>query len=63
MSITHDESRGPASSTRPGAAADLCRITVLSTHSQVDMAVPFGVPLAILVPGIVDTIRTHRSTN
>nr|WP_271214137.1 type VII secretion integral membrane protein EccD [Rhodococcus wratislaviensis] len=63
MSITHDESRGSASSTRPGAAADLCRITVLSTHSQVDMAVPFGVPLAILVPGIVDTIRTHRSTN
>lgn len=63
VSITHDESRGSASSTRPGAAADLCRITVLSAHSQVDMAVPFGVPLAILVPGIVDTIHTHRSTN
>ncbi|MEV0945857.1 type VII secretion integral membrane protein EccD [Rhodococcus sp. NPDC049939] len=63
LSITHDQSRGAPSSVRPSAATDLCRITVLSTHSQVDMAVPSGVPLAILIPGIVDTIRSHRSTN
>jgi type VII secretion integral membrane protein EccD len=63
LSVAHDELRASAPSTRPSAAADLCRITVLSTHSQVDMAVPFGVPIAILVPGIVDTIRSHRSTN
>ncbi|WP_072687339.1 type VII secretion integral membrane protein EccD [Rhodococcus marinonascens] len=63
MSIAHDESRGTTSSVRQSAATELCRITVLSTHSQVDMAVPFGVPLAILIPGIVDTIRSHRGTN
>ncbi|MFZ2177092.1 MAG: type VII secretion integral membrane protein EccD [Rhodococcus sp. (in: high G+C Gram-positive bacteria)] len=63
MSILHDESRGASPSTRPGAAADLCRITVLSTYSQVDLAVPFRVPLAILIPGIVDTIRSHRAAN
>ncbi|WP_070377863.1 type VII secretion integral membrane protein EccD [Rhodococcus sp. WMMA185] len=62
MSIAH-EPRGTASNVRPSAATDLCRITVLSTHSQVDMAVPFSVPLAILIPGIVDTIRNHRGTN
>ncbi|NLU81761.1 type VII secretion integral membrane protein EccD [Rhodococcus sp. HNM0569] len=62
MTITRDESRH-AQTGRKSVAADLCRLTILSEHSQVDLAVPFAVPLAILIPGIVDTIRNHHRDN
>ncbi|NLG56668.1 MAG: type VII secretion integral membrane protein EccD [Rhodococcus sp.] len=58
-----DESRRKNPSVRASAAAELCRLTILAEHTQVDLAVPNGVPLAILIPGIVDTIRSHRSAN
>ncbi|NLE79273.1 MAG: type VII secretion integral membrane protein EccD [Rhodococcus sp.] len=62
MTITSGESRHSKTS-GTSAATDLCRLTVLSTHSQVDMAVPATIPLALLVPGIVDTIRSHQGSN
>lgn len=62
VTITSGESRHSRTSAT-SAATDLCRLTVLSTHSQVDMAVPATIPLALLVPGIVDTIRSHRGSN
>lgn len=63
LTITHDESRRANPSIRSTAAAELCRLTILAERTQVDLAVPNGVPLAILIPGIVDTIRSHRSAN
>lgn len=48
---------------RSVGAPDLCRITVLTRHSQVDLALPLGVPIALLVPGIVDLVASHRTDN
>lgn len=44
-------------------APDLCRITVLAQHTEVDLALPLGVPVALLLPGIVDLVASHRSEN
>jgi type VII secretion integral membrane protein EccD len=44
-------------------SAELCRLTVLSAHSQVDLAVPLRVPLTAVIPGIVDTIVNHSNLN
>lgn len=44
-------------------APDLCRITVLAQHTEVDLALPLGVPVALLLPGIVDLVASHRSDN
>lgn len=41
------------------AQSDLCRLTVLTEHTQVDLAVPHAVPVAMIVPGIVDLIDQH----
>ncbi|OAK51003.1 type VII secretion integral membrane protein EccD [Rhodococcoides kyotonense] len=38
------------------AAMDLCRLTVVAESTQVDMALPTDVPLALLLPGIVDLL-------
>ncbi|MGG7104508.1 type VII secretion integral membrane protein EccD [Rhodococcus sp. 24CO] len=48
---------------RSGPSAELCRLTVLSAHSQVDLAVPLRIPLTLVIPGIVDTIRSHSGSN
>ncbi|MFC9790906.1 type VII secretion integral membrane protein EccD [Rhodococcus sp. NPDC127528] len=40
-----------------GARTDLCRLTVLADRTQVDLALPFGVPLALILPGIVDMVE------
>ncbi|MFC8933595.1 EsaB/YukD family protein [Rhodococcus sp. NPDC057135] len=48
---------------RANHSAELCRLTVLSAHSQVDLAVPLRVPLAVVIPGIVDTIVNHSNFN
>ncbi|SNT44495.1 type VII secretion integral membrane protein EccD [Rhodococcoides kyotonense] len=39
------------------AAMDLCRLTVVAESVQVDMALPTDVPLALLLPGIVDILE------
>ena len=36
----------------PAAAADLCRVTVISPRRRVDLALPAHVPFADLFPGI-----------
>lgn len=48
---------------RSASSAELCRLTVLSAHTQVDLAVPLRIPLALVIPGIVDTIRSHSDSN
>ncbi|KSZ56294.1 hypothetical protein Z045_24110 [Rhodococcus pyridinivorans KG-16] len=54
-----------AQSETPGqvGAPDLCRITVLARHTEVDLAVPLDVPVALLLPGIVDLVAGHRPDN
>lgn len=37
----------------------LCRLTVLSDHTQVDLALPASAPLALLIPEIVGMIDRH----
>lgn len=55
----------PTSPNVPGAVAapELCRITVLTKHSEVDLALPLGVPVALLLAGIVDLVAAHRPHN
>lgn len=45
------------------SSAELCRLTILSAHTQVDLAVPLRIPLTLVIPGIVDTIADHRDGN
>ncbi len=44
-------------------APEMCRLTFLAEHTQVDLAVPLDVPIALVVPGIVDMIANHGRTN
>lgn len=44
-------------------APDLCRVTVLARHTEVDLALPLDVPVALLLPGVVDLIAGHRADN
>lgn len=44
-------------------APELCRITVLTRHCEVDVALPLGVPVALLLAGIVDLVAAHRPDN
>lgn len=44
-------------------APELCRLTVIAQHTQVDLALPAEVPVALLIPGIVDLVATHGRTN
>lgn len=41
------------------AQSDLCRLSVRTEHTQVDLAVPHAVSVAMIVPGIVDLIDQH----
>ncbi len=54
-----------ARSETPGqvGAPDLCRITVLARHTEVDLALPLDVPVALLLPGIVNLVAGHRPDN
>ncbi|WP_241386068.1 type VII secretion integral membrane protein EccD [Rhodococcus sp. CH91] len=54
-----------ARSETPGqvGAPDLCRLTVLARHTEVDLALPLDVPVALLLPGIVDLVAGHRQDN
>ncbi|WP_353961377.1 type VII secretion integral membrane protein EccD [Antrihabitans cavernicola] len=38
-------------------------MTILAQRTQVDLAVPLDVPVALLIPGIVDMITSHGRTN
>lgn len=53
----------PSRSGVQGTAPELCRLTILSRHTQVDLALPLGIPVALLIPGIVDMIESHSTAN
>lgn len=44
-------------------APDLARVTILAKHTQVDMAIPVDVPVALIIPGVVDMVDLHNRAN
>ncbi|EME21311.1 type VII secretion integral membrane protein EccD [Rhodococcus triatomae] len=42
-----------------GDRTDLCRVTILADRVQVDLALPTGAPLALLIPEIVTVVDAH----
>ncbi len=44
-------------------APDLARVTILAKHTQVDMAIPVDVPVALVIPSVVDMVAQHSKTN
>ncbi|NNH71926.1 type VII secretion integral membrane protein EccD [Nocardia uniformis] len=44
-------------------APDLARVTILAKHTQVDMAIPLDVPVALVIPSVVDMVAQHNRTN
>ncbi|MET9488707.1 type VII secretion integral membrane protein EccD [Nocardia sp. NPDC006630] len=44
-------------------APDLARVTLLAKHTQVDMAIPIDVPVALVIPSVVDMVAQHSRTN
>ncbi|NUP26715.1 MAG: type VII secretion integral membrane protein EccD [Nocardia sp.] len=55
--MEEDSSRGVV------RAPDLTRVTILAKHTQVDMAIPVDVPVALVIPSVVDMIAAHSRTN
>jgi type VII secretion integral membrane protein EccD len=44
-------------------APDLARVTILAKHTQVDTAIPVDVPVALVIPSVVDMVAQHSRTN
>ncbi|MEU6580818.1 type VII secretion integral membrane protein EccD [Nocardia sp. NPDC046763] len=44
-------------------APDLARVTILAKHTQVDMAIPVDVPVALVIPSVVDMVDQHNRVN
>ncbi|MDG3016287.1 type VII secretion integral membrane protein EccD [Speluncibacter jeojiensis] len=44
-----------------GAGAQLCRVSILGEHTQMDIALPASVPVAALVPELVTLVESRRS--
>ncbi|MFB7721568.1 type VII secretion integral membrane protein EccD [Nocardia sp. NPDC056100] len=44
-------------------APDLARVTLLAKHTQVDMAIPVDVPVALVIPSVVDMVAQHSLAN
>ncbi|WP_188830233.1 type VII secretion integral membrane protein EccD [Nocardia camponoti] len=44
-------------------APDLTRVTILAKHTQVDMAIPVDVPVALVIPSVVDMVAQHSRSN
>ncbi|MFI6870134.1 type VII secretion integral membrane protein EccD [Nocardia sp. NPDC050406] len=42
-------------------APDLARVTILAKHTQVDMAIPLDVPVALVIPSVVDMVAQHAN--
>ncbi|MFI5777198.1 type VII secretion integral membrane protein EccD [Nocardia sp. NPDC051570] len=55
--IEEDASRGIV------RAPDLARVTILAKHTQVDMAIPVDVSVALVIPSVVDMVAQHSRTN
>ena len=47
------------------APIDLCRLTVLAESVQVDLALPTDIPIALLLPAVVEVLgdRTSAASN
>ncbi|NKV11372.1 hypothetical protein GS909_10250 [Rhodococcus hoagii] len=58
-----DQTTGGTTGARPRGGADLCRLTILTPHSQIDLALPNSVPVELLVPGIADLVEKHSAAN
>lgn len=58
-----DQSTGGTTGARPRGATDLCRLTILTPHSQIDLALPSSVPVELLIPGIADLVEKHSAAN
>ncbi len=58
-----DQTTGGTTGARPRGGADLCRLTILTPHSQIDLALPNSVPFELLVPGIADLVEKHSAAN
>lgn len=58
-----DQTTGGTTGARPRGGADLCRLTILAPHSQIDLALPNSVPVELLVPGIADLVEKHSAAN
>ncbi|WP_084348459.1 type VII secretion integral membrane protein EccD [Rhodococcus sp. 1163] len=54
LRVTGGERRRSVGTSAPIAAMELCRLTILARSVQVDMALPTDVPIALMIPGIVD---------
>ncbi|WP_068271652.1 type VII secretion integral membrane protein EccD [Aldersonia kunmingensis] len=62
--MTHASLSVSEHSARAGVRApELCRLTIVAQHTQVDLALPAEVPVALLIPGIVDLVAAHGRTN
>lgn len=55
--------RGDAENSLAAAPLDLCRLTVLARSSQVDLALPTDVPIALILPGVVELLGTRPSSD
>ncbi|MFJ1458131.1 type VII secretion integral membrane protein EccD [Nocardia sp. N2S4-5] len=55
--VEEDSSRGIV------RAPDLARVTILAKHTQVDMAIPVDVPVALVIPSVVDMVAQHSRHN
>ncbi|MET8422516.1 type VII secretion integral membrane protein EccD [Nocardia sp. NPDC004860] len=44
-------------------APDLARVTILAKHTQADMAIPVDVPVALVIPSVVDMVDQHNRVN
>lgn len=44
-------------------APDLARVTILAKHTQVDLAIPVDVPVALVIPSVVDMVDQHNRVN
>lgn len=42
---------------------DLARVTILAKNTQVDIAIPVDVPVALVIPSVVDMIAQHNRGN
>jgi len=48
---------------RPRGPADLCRLTIVAPHTQIDLALPNSIPVELLIPGVADLVRKHSAAN
>ncbi|WP_420910831.1 type VII secretion integral membrane protein EccD [Rhodococcus sp. OK519] len=61
--LRDDQMPNGTTGARPRGVSDLCRLTILAPHTQIDLALPNSVPVELLVPGIADMVERHSAAN